>query len=155
MLEKAVNDILLGHASWAMRCSFAIFCLPSCWVLPWIFTLKLRQLPTFAWLDATAYLALKPLLTKRHTRRAWPQQTLRHGLQFTIHAPRHTIDPIACLRSATIQGASQPQLIFRFSIIFPVSQACLRSQASKISTTASCSLRSTNLSPAITIAIAA
>jgi hypothetical protein len=29
--------ILLGHADWAMFWSLAIFCLPSCWVLPWIF----------------------------------------------------------------------------------------------------------------------
>jgi hypothetical protein len=47
VVGEAVHGILLGCADWAMCCSLAIFCIPSCWVLPWIFMSELRHLPTF------------------------------------------------------------------------------------------------------------
>lgn len=51
--------------------------------------------------------------------------------------------------------AVHPQACLRFSRTVPVPQACLVSHVFKMSRTASCSLRSVNFSPAMTIAIAA
>lgn len=52
-------------------------------------------------------------------------------------------------------GVAHPQAFLRFWRTVPVPQACLMSQVLRMSSTASCSLRSVNFSPAITIAMAA
>ena len=66
----------------------------------------------------------------------------------------HTCTFIARTSSHQTVGA-QPHAAFKFSCACPVGQACCVSQVFKTCSTASCSCRSANLSPAIVTAIQA
>jgi hypothetical protein len=113
-------------------------------------TLSFRVSSTFPWVSGISSLNYM-------CRSAWKSTVVSQKCTMFCHIPSFQLSERRRDQDIpeTEGDSSQPQLAFRLPRTVPVPHACLRSQVVKMSRTASCSLRSVNLSPAMTIAIAA